>query len=73
MLLTEEQMKHLNIGASDYSWVFLDDDTVTDAERQWLIQFDDFWFEEVGCHAIDNYQDLYKAVPGTVVRHAVAV
>jgi hypothetical protein len=72
MLLTSEQMKHLNKGVNDYSFVFLDNDTVTDAERQWLMDMDSFILDNMGYHFIDNYQDLYKAAP-TAARKAVAV
>ncbi|GBU22117.1 hypothetical protein R80B4_02022 [Fibrobacteres bacterium R8-0-B4] len=70
MLLTYEQMKHLNKGVNDDSFVFLDDGTVTDAERQALIDRDNFMLEQEGYHFIDNYQDLYKAAP-IAVRQAV--
>jgi len=61
MLLTHEQTKHLNAGANDDSFIFLDDGTVTDAERQALIDRDNFMLEQEGYHFIDNYRDLYKA------------
>jgi len=74
MLLSVEETKHLSVpGVNDYSWVFVDDGTVTDAERQMLIESDNIMLEMEGYHFIDNYQDLYKTAPGTVVPHAVAV
>jgi hypothetical protein len=72
MLLTDEQSKHLSNGVNDYSFVFNDNDTVTDAERQWLKEMDDFWFEREGYHFIDNYQDLYKSA-SIILRKAIAV
>jgi hypothetical protein len=72
MLLTYEQMKYLNKGVNDDSFVFLDDSTVTDTERQELIDMDNFWLEIEGHHFIDNYQDLYKSAAITP-RKAVAV
>jgi hypothetical protein len=72
MLLRDEQMKHLSKGINDYSFVFNDNNTVTDAERQWLTGMDNFILEQEGYHFIDNYQDLYKAAP-IALRKAVAV
>jgi len=72
MLLTDEQSKHLSNGVNDYSFVFNDNDTVTDAERQWLKEMDSFILDNMGYHFIDNYQDLYKAAP-TIALKAVAV
>jgi len=74
MLLSVEETKHLSVpGVNDYSWVFVDDGTVTDAERQDLIERDNFCLEDFGYHFIDNYQDLYKTAPEAAVAHAVAV
>jgi len=73
MLLSVEKTKHLSVpGVNDYSWVFVDDGTVTDAERQELIESDNSCLELFGYHFIDNYQDLYNAAP-TAALKAVAV
>jgi hypothetical protein len=61
MLLTYKQTKHLSAGVNDDSFVFHDDDSVTDVERQSLIDRDNFMLEQEGYHFIDNYRDLYKA------------
>jgi len=73
MLLKEEQMKHLSVpGVNEYSWVFVDDGNVTDAERQKLIESDNISLRLFGYHFIDNYQDLYKTA-AAAIPHAIAV
>jgi len=60
MLLTDAQMKHLSKGVNESSFVFNDNAAVTEAERRWLMEMDEYWFEQEGYHFIDNYRELYR-------------
>lgn len=57
MILTMEQMKHLETDGDD-TYKFIDDGNTSKEERQKLIELDESYFDLYGKHMIENYKDL---------------
>ena len=57
MLMTMKQMKHLDPDGEE-TYRFNDDGTVSNEERQNLVDLDSFFVSLFGKHMITNYEDL---------------
>ena len=59
MLLTSEQMKHLELDGED-QFRFVNDGSATNEEKQSLLDLDDDYVAIYNTHLITNYQELKK-------------